>query len=94
MQQSWKIFICLINRNVKQEQPRPLKKALEPLATMLFSQQNINAEDEAEKYINEQVKDNAEALQGARDIIAEWIAEDEQASNSIRKIFSKEARVG
>ncbi len=68
-----------------------MEKGLESLATFLFSQQNINAEDEANKYLNEQVKDNAEALQGARDIIAEWIAEDEQARNLMRKLFSKEA---
>lgn len=68
-----------------------IEKGLEPLATLLFSQQNINAEGEAKKYVNEQVKDNAEALQGARDIVAEWIAEDEQARNIIRKLFSKEA---
>ncbi len=68
-----------------------IEKGLEPLATLLFSQQNMNAEDEAGKYRNEQVKDNTEALQGARDIVAEWIAEDEQARNIVRKIFSKEA---
>ncbi len=68
-----------------------IEKGLEPLATLLFSQQNMNAEDKAGKYLNEQVKDNTEALQGARDIIAEWVAEDQQARNIIRKIFSKEA---
>jgi len=68
-----------------------VEKGLEPLATLIFSQQNINAEAEAAKFINEQVKDSAEALQGARDIIAEWIAENEQARNIIRKLFTKEA---
>ncbi len=68
-----------------------LEKGLEPLATLLFSQQNLNAEAEAAKFINEQVKDSTEALQGARDIIAEWIAENEQARNIIRKLFTKEA---
>ncbi len=68
-----------------------IAKGLEPLATKLFSQQNMKTEDEAGKYLNEQVKDNTEALQGARDIMAEWIAEYEQARNIIRKIFSKEA---
>ena len=75
----------------KTKATQAIEKGLEPLATLLFSQQNINAEDEAGKYLNEQVKDNAEALQGARDIVAEWIAEDEQARNIIRKIFNKEA---
>ena len=38
-----------------------------------------------------QVKDSAEALQGARDIMAEWIAEHEDARNIVRKLFSAEA---
>ncbi|KAA9042220.1 RNA-binding transcriptional accessory protein [Ginsengibacter hankyongi] len=68
-----------------------IEKGLEPLAKLLFEQQNINAEAEAAGYINEQVKDSAEALQGARDIIAEWIAEHEDARNIVRKLFSAEA---
>ncbi|MEP7251729.1 MAG: Tex family protein [Ginsengibacter sp.] len=68
-----------------------IEKGLEQLATLLFSQQNINTEDEAKKYVNEKVKDTAEALQGAKDIMAEWIAEDEEARNIIRKLFSREA---
>ncbi|MEO8109685.1 MAG: Tex family protein [Ginsengibacter sp.] len=68
-----------------------IEKGLEPLAALLFSQQNVHVETEAGKYVNEQVKDQAEALQGARDIIAEWIAEDEQARNIIRKLFAREA---
>lgn len=68
-----------------------IEKGLKPLATLLFSQQNINAEAEAAGYINEQVKDSAEALQGARDIMAEWIAEHEDARNFVRKLFTAEA---
>ena len=68
-----------------------IEKGLEPLATLLFSQQNMNAEDEAKRYVNQKVKDTTEALQGARDIIAEWIAEDEEARNIIRKLFTREA---
>ena len=75
----------------KTKATQAIEKGLEPLATLLFDQQNINAETEAAKFINEQVKDSAEALQGARDIIAEWIAENEQARNTIRKLFTKEA---
>ncbi|MBI3138754.1 MAG: RNA-binding transcriptional accessory protein [Sphingobacteriales bacterium] len=68
-----------------------IEKGLEPLAQLLFAQGAENPEAEAAKYINEQVKDVAEALQGARDIMAEWIAENEQARNSVRKLFSEEA---
>ncbi len=68
-----------------------IEKGLEPLAKLLFEQEAINPEEEAAKYITEQVKDIAEALQGARDIMAEWISENEQARNIIRKLFTEEA---
>ncbi|RYF95866.1 MAG: RNA-binding transcriptional accessory protein, partial [Chitinophagaceae bacterium] len=68
-----------------------IEKGLEPLAKLLFDQENLNVEEEAAKYINEQVKDKDEALQGARDIMAEWISEHEQARNIVRKLFTEEA---
>ena len=68
-----------------------IEKGLEPLAKLLFDQQSLNVEEEAAKYINEQVKDKDEALQGARDIMAEWISEHEQARNIVRKLFTEEA---
>ena len=67
-----------------------IEKGLEPLAKLLFEQGAVAPEQEAASYINENVKDAAEALQGARDIIAEWVAEHEQARNSIRKLFQEE----
>ncbi|MCX6316784.1 MAG: Tex family protein [Bacteroidetes bacterium] len=70
-----------------------IEKGLEPLAKMLYDLQPVNPDEEAAKFITDQVKDIAEALQGARDIIAEWIAEHEQARNIIRKIFTEEAVV-
>ncbi|MET0465863.1 MAG: Tex family protein [Chitinophagaceae bacterium] len=68
-----------------------IEKGLEPLAKLLFDQENMNVEEEAAKFINEQVKDKEEALQGARDIIAEWVSENEQARNIVRKLFTEEA---
>jgi len=68
-----------------------IEKGLEPLATLLFAQGNQNPDEEAAKFITEQVKDIAEALHGARDIIAEWIAENEQARNIVRKLFTEGA---
>lgn len=68
-----------------------VEKGLEPLASLLFQQGNEDPEAAAAKFINEQVKDVAEALQGARDIIAEWIAENEQARNLVRKLFTEAA---
>ena len=68
-----------------------IEKGLEPLATMLFAQKISNVESEALKFVNDQVKDSTEALQGARDIMAEWIAENEQARNTIRQLFTEKA---
>ena len=66
-----------------------IEKGLEPLAKIIFEQTNTNAEEEAAKFINENVKDIKDALQGARDIIAEWITENEQARNKIRQLFTE-----
>src|ERR1700742_1203250 len=51
-----------------------MEKGLDPLAKFLFEQGAGDPTEEAGKFINEQVKDQKDALQGARDIIAEWIA--------------------
>lgn len=67
------------------------EKGLEPLATILFAQKISDIESAAAKFFNEHVKDSAEALQGARDIMAEWIAENEQARNTIRQLFTEKA---
>lgn len=68
-----------------------MEKGLEPLAKIIFEQNQLNAEEEATKFIIEQVKDSKEALQGARDIIAEWISENEQARAKVRQLFSGSA---
>lgn len=68
-----------------------IEKGLEPLAQLVFSQKEANLERKAEQYLNEQVKSIEEALQGARDIMAEWINEDLNSRNGIRYVFEKEA---
>lgn len=70
-----------------------IEKGLEPLAKTFFDQDPVDVEAEAAKFINEQVKDAQDAMQGARDIIAEWISENEQARNTIRKLFTEEAKL-
>ena len=70
-----------------------IEQGLEPLAKLLFDQGSNDPEQEASKFINEAVKDAQVALQGARDIIAEWIAENEQARNLIRKLYTEDAMV-
>jgi uncharacterized protein len=70
-----------------------IEKGLEPLAKVIYEQGDVNPEEEAAKFVTEQVKDVADALQGARDIIAEWMSENEQARNLVRKLFTEEAVV-
>jgi uncharacterized protein len=70
-----------------------IEKGLEPLAKFLFEQGAGDPAAEAGKFINDQVKDEKEALQGARDIIAEWITEHEQARNKVRQLFTESAKL-
>ena len=67
------------------------KKGLEPLAKILMSQYENDIYKRAFSFINKEVKDADEALQGARDIIAEWVNENEGARNTMRNIFRREA---
>lgn len=70
------------------------EKGLEPLANRLLMQVDSDSPEQlAVDFINDEVSDEAEALQGARDIIAEVINEDEIARNTIRRAFRKEAMV-
>ncbi len=67
------------------------EKGLEPLALAIFAQNNNQLEKLAEPFLNEEVPDIEEALQGARDIIAEWINEDERARQITRQAFARDA---
>ncbi len=69
------------------------EKGLEPLATALFAQQNNAVEQMAKKYISEAVPLVEDALQGARDIIAEWVSEEELARQIVRFAFKKGALI-
>jgi len=69
------------------------EKGLEPLAQTLFEQRRHDVERLAADFITEEVPDVEEALQGARDIIAEWINEDENARNKVRYAFKKGATI-
>ncbi|MBC6365892.1 Tex family protein [Algoriphagus sp. AK58] len=68
------------------------EKGLEPLAERIFAQTSFDLLAEAEKYLSEEkeVKTIEEALQGARDIIAEWINENAQVREKMRKLFLEE----
>ncbi|GHT01750.1 RNA-binding protein [Bacteroidia bacterium] len=67
------------------------KKGLEPLAKIIMAQSENNLLCRAEQFLTDEVSDVDEALQGARDIIAEWVNENESARNTIRNIFNREA---
>jgi len=68
------------------------EKGLEPLAKAIFKQINdLSPEKESQKYIN---KNNGifsvdDALDGAKDIMAEWIAENTEARKRIRNLFNE-----
>lgn len=70
-----------------------IEKGLEPLAKIIFEQKTTGIQEIARKYINAQVLTTKEAIDGAKDIMAEWINEDERARASVRKIFEKEAYI-
>jgi len=69
-------------------------KGLEPLAGILMKQQELLIERRAEEFITEEVVSIEDALQGARDIIAEWVNENKRARESIRRLFGKNALIG
>ena len=67
------------------------QKGLEPLATILMMQRENNLSSRVRSFIKGEVKDEEDALKGARDIIAEQVSEDERSRNQIRNQFARQA---
>ncbi|MBR6621826.1 MAG: RNA-binding transcriptional accessory protein [Bacteroides sp.] len=67
------------------------QKGLEPLAIILMSQRENNLSARVRTFVKGEVKDEEDALKGARDIIAEQVSEDERSRNQIRNLFSRQA---
>ena len=67
------------------------QKGLEPLATLLMSQKENNLHTRIRSFIKGDVKDEDDALKGARDIIAEQVSEDERSRNQLRNLFTHQA---
>ncbi|HRQ50675.1 MAG TPA: Tex-like N-terminal domain-containing protein, partial [Agriterribacter sp.] len=67
------------------------ENGLEPLALLILEQKDTDLTAEAGKYFNEKIKTVDEALQGARDIIAEQVNEDAQLRAKMRKLFEDKA---
>lgn len=68
-----------------------IENGLQPLAESIFSGKEAEPERKAKAFLNDAVPDIASALQGARDIIAEWVSENPEARNKIRNIFERGA---
>ncbi|WP_224485108.1 Tex family protein [Robertkochia aurantiaca] len=67
------------------------ESGLEPLAKMIMAQNTPDPEAAALRFINDELNSVEEALQGARDIIAQWINERIAIRNDLRKIYERHA---
>lgn len=70
-----------------------IEKGLQPLAELIFNGREQDPERRALSFLNDQVKSVEEALQGARDIMAEWISENVEARNRVRNAFERSALI-
>lgn len=78
-----------VKRRTKAEIAR--EKGLEPLAKMIMAQNSNDLQSMAQSFVKNKVESVEDALNGAKDIMAEWINESENARNAVRKTFSYEA---
>ena len=69
------------------------EKGLEPLARIIMAQNSDDVKRSAMRFVNDNVADTDEAIEGAADIIAEWISENQGVRNTVRNMFSREATV-
>ncbi|MEJ0082490.1 MAG: Tex family protein [Puia sp.] len=69
------------------------EKGLEPLALLILEQKPLKLQETAEAFVKDEVKTVEEVLQGARDIIAEIINEEESVRTRIRKLFQETGRI-
>lgn len=68
-------------------------KGLEPLALLLMMQKENNLAAKVRNFVKGEVKDEEDALKGARDILAEQISEDERSRNLMRNLFQRQALI-
>ena len=69
------------------------KNGLEPLAKIIMAQGSDAIEHIANKYLNKEVQNKEEALEGARNIISEWINERTDIRNQLRKQLERFAMI-
>lgn len=66
---------------------------LEPLAKIIMTQDKVDVDSIASHYLNDTVINEDAALQGARDIIAEWINENIYVRKQLRRLYQRSATV-
>lgn len=69
------------------------EKGLEPLAKQIFYCDTLNPENAASSFLNDTVKSTQEALEGARDIIAEWVSENIPVKNALRTRYLRYGKI-
>ena len=69
------------------------ENGLEPLAKQIMAQRPADLSSLASRYLSDKVATEAEALQGASDIIAEWINENMFIRRTLRKVFQRKALI-
>mgnify|MGYP003605317990 CR=1 FL=1 len=69
------------------------EKGLEPLAKIIMAQNNDDVDFISSQYLNDKVPNEEEALQGARDIIAEWVNENIYVRKQLRRIYQRTAAI-
>lgn len=67
------------------------ERGLEPLAKIIMAQTENNIEGRAQKYVKGEILNVDDAINGALDIIAEWVSESETARGIVRNIFTRSA---
>ena len=69
------------------------ENGLEPLAKIIMAQNNDDVDFISTQYLNANVVNEEDALQGARDIIAEWINENIYVRKQLRRLYQRKASV-
>ncbi|MTH17860.1 Tex family protein [Flavobacterium sp. LC2016-01] len=67
---------------------------LEPLAKIIMSESDVDVDFISTQYINENVINEEAAMQGARDIVAEWINENIYVRKQLRRLYQRKATIG
>ena len=86
-------FYLLFKKKKKTKADVARENGLEPLAKIIMAQSNDDVDFISTKYLNENVINEEAALQGARDIIAEWINENIYVRKQLRRLYQRRATI-